>query len=206
MNGCTVKILGNVLITNELTQSRIISHACGHTCNITVKDFLLRKLSVCYTVHLDWLNLLANIIYLSFSAVLLLRNDAICLFTFQLCITLLKMYFWLISSLCKGLMYSRVSTTIKCCSRHFQTDLDKTGTYLLSASIMYKYLNNILVAFQSCVMTSFAFRLGCWAGLEGRAVRRREAEDGHGSHVLPQVRRNSVIVVCHYTEARSVGR
>lgn len=32
------------------------------------------------------------------------------------------------------------------------------------------------------------FRMGRGVGLEGRAIRRREAEDGHGPHVLPQVR------------------
>lgn len=35
----------------------------------------------------------------------------------------------------------------------------------------------------------FLSRLGRWAGLEGRAVGGRKAEDGNGPHVLPQVRK-----------------
>lgn len=63
--------------------------------------------------------------------------------------------------------------------------------HVILVSSVFKLIWSLLVV----------LRLGCWAGLEGRAVRGREAEDGHGSHVLPQVRRNGIAVVCHYTVA-----
>lgn len=115
-------------------------------------------------------------------------------------------------------MYFRVSTStglctvlyfLKFCSRHLHPEMEKTGN-TFAASIynpqISQPLNNILAVSvfkltYKYVMLCCASRLGRWAGLEGRAVGRREAEDGHGSHVLPQVRRSSIVAVCRYTEA-----
>jgi len=68
---------------------------------------------------------------------------------------------------------------------HLHPHVDKA----MASLNMFKILKTSLSRVSEVV--SFAllrFRLGCWSGLEGRAVGRREAEDGHGAHVLPQVR------------------